>query len=70
MIEETVHKALESQVFFEKYNVLNAFQPFGEQAVYGFFKEFVKRGIDYARYYNLIYTMLTHRLNGHFLGLK
>ena len=31
-----------------------------------FFKEFVKRGIDDARYYKLIYTMLTHRLNGNF----
>ena len=29
-----------------------------------FFKEFVKRGIDDARYYELIYTMLTHRLHG------
>ena len=31
-----------------------------------FFKEFVKRGIDDARYYELIYMMLTHRLNGSF----
>ena len=57
MIEETEYTALEAPVFFEKYNVLNAFQPFGEQAVYDFFKEFVKRGIDDARYYNLIYTI-------------
>ena len=28
-----------------------------------FFKEFVKRGIDDGRYYELIYTMLTHRLH-------
>ena len=28
-----------------------------------FFKEFVKRGIDDARYYELIYTMLTHRIH-------
>jgi len=66
VIEETVHTALEAPVFFEKYNVLNAFQPFWEQAVYDFFKEFVKRGIDDARYYNMIYTMLIHQLNGHF----
>ena len=31
-----------------------------------FFKEFVKRGMDDARCYELIYTMLTHRLNGNF----
>ena len=31
-----------------------------------FFKEFVKCGIDDARYYELIYTMLTHRLNDNF----
>ena len=31
-----------------------------------FFKEFVKRGMDDARYYELIYTMLTYQLNGRF----
>ena len=31
-----------------------------------FFKEFVKCGMDDARYYELIYTMLTHRLNDNF----
>ncbi len=31
-----------------------------------FFKEFVKRGIDDERYYELIYTILTHRLNDNF----
>ena len=31
-----------------------------------FFKEFVKRGIEDARYYDLSYTMLTHRLNGNY----
>ena len=36
-----------------------------------FFKEFVKRGIDDARYYDLIYTMLSYRLNGVFpLGFE
>ena len=50
-------------MFFKKYSVLDGFQSFWEQAVCDFFKEFVKRGIDDARYYELIYTMLTHRLN-------
>ena len=49
-----------------KFVVLNVFQTFGKQAVCDFFKEFVKRGIDDARYYKLIYTMPTHRLNGNF----
>ena len=49
-----------------KFVVLNVFQTFGKQAVCDFFKEFVKRGIDDARYYELIYTMLTHQLNGSF----
>ena len=31
-----------------------------------FFKEFVKRGIDDARYYDLSHTMPTHRLNGNY----
>ena len=66
MIEETVYTALEAPVCMRKFDVLNAFQTFGKQAVCDFFKEFVKRGIDDARYYKLIYTMLTHRLNGNF----
>ena len=44
-------------------SVLSGFKSFGRQAVCDFFKEFVKRGIDDARYYELIYTMLTHRLH-------
>ena len=66
VIEETVHTALEAPVCMRKFDVLNAFQTFGKQAVCDFFKEFVKHGIDDARYYELIYTMLTHRLNGNF----
>ena len=31
-----------------------------------FFKEFVKCGMDDTRYYELIYRMLTHRLNDNF----
>ena len=66
VIEETVHTALEAPVFFKKKSVLRGFKTFGRQAVCDFFKEFVKRGIDDARYYELIYTMLTHQLNGSF----
>ena len=49
-----------------KGSVLTDFKSFEKQAACDFFKEFVKRGIDDARYYELIYTMLTHRLNGRF----
>ena len=64
VIEETVHTALETPVFCRKRSVLTGFKTFGRQAVRDFFKEFVKRGIDDARYYELIYTILTHRLHG------
>ena len=66
VIEETVHTALEAPVCMRKFDVLNSYQIFDKQAVCNFFKEFVKRGIDDARYYKLIYTMLTHRLNDNF----
>ena len=66
VIEETVHTALETPVFCKQKSVLAGFKGFGRQAVCDFFKEFVKRGIDDARYYELIYTMLTHQLNGNF----
>ena len=66
VIEETVHTAPETQAFMREFDVLNAFQTFDKQGVCNFFKEFVKRGIDDVRYYELIYTMLTHRLNGGF----
>ena len=66
MIEETVHTALEAPAYMRRGNVLSGFKVFGKQVVCDFFKEFVKRGIDDARYYELIYTMLTHRLNGNF----
>ena len=66
-----IYTALEAPVCMRKFDVLNAFQTFGKQAVCDFFKEFVKRGSDDARYYELIYTMLTHRLNGNFpLGFQ
>ena len=66
VIEETVHTALKASAFFKEMSVLTGFKTFEKQAVCDFFKEFVKRCIDDARYYNLIYTMLTHRLNGSF----
>ena len=66
VIEKTVHTVLETPVFCKERSVLSGFKGFGRQAVCDFFKEFVKRGMDDARYYELIYTMLTHRLNGNF----
>ena len=66
VIEETVHTALKVSVFLKEKSVLSGFKSFEKLAVCDFFKEFVKRGIDDARYYNLIYTMMTHRLNGGF----
>ena len=63
VIEKTVHTTLETPVFCKERSVLSGFKHFGRQAVCDFFKEFVKRGIDDARYYELIYTMLTHRLH-------
>ena len=66
VIEETVHTVLETPVFCKERSVLSGFKGFGRQAVCDFFKEFVKRGMGDARYYVLIYKMLTHRLNGSF----
>ena len=66
VIEETVHTVLETPVFCKQESVLAGFWGFERQAVCDFFKEFVKRGMDDARCYELIYTMLTHRLNGNF----
>jgi len=62
LIEETVHTALEAPAFCQDSSVLTGFKTFGRQAVCDFFKEFVKRGIHDERYYELIYSMLTHRL--------
>ena len=66
VIEETVHTVLETPVFCKERSVLSGFKGFGRQAVCDFFKEFVKRGMGDARYYELIYKMLTYRLNGSF----
>ena len=64
VIEKTVNTTLETPVFCMKTSVLSGFKSFGRKAVCDFFKEFVKLGLDDARYYELIYTMLTHRLHG------
>ena len=66
LIEETVHRALETPAYMRRGNVLSGFKVFGKQAVCDFFKEFVKLGIDDARYYELIYTLLTYRFNNNF----
>ena len=66
MIEETVHTALEAPAYMRRGNVLSGFKVFGKQVVCDFFKEFVKRGIDDTRYYELIYTMLAYRFNNNF----
>ena len=66
VIEKTVHTALETPVFGKEGSVLNGFKSFEKQTACDFFKEFVKSGIYDARYYELIYTMLTHQLNGGF----
>ena len=66
VIEKTVHTVLETPVFCKERSVLSGFKGFGRQAVCDFFKEFVKRGMGDARYYELIYKMLTHRLNDSF----
>ena len=50
VIEETIHTALEKPAFMREFDVLNAFQTFDKQAMCNFFKEFVKRGIEDARY--------------------
>ena len=63
VIEETVHTALEAPAYMRRGNVLSGFKVFGTQAVCDFF---IKRGIDDARYYELIYTMLTYRFNDNF----
>ena len=63
VIEKTVHTTLETPVFCKTESVLSGFKSFERQAVCDFFKEFVKRGLDDARYYELIYTMLTHRIH-------
>ena len=66
VIEEIVHTALEAPALMNKFSVLYGFYTFNTQGVCDFFKEFVKRGIDDARYYDLIYTMLIHRIGDGF----
>ena len=71
VIEETVHTTLETPVFCMTRSALTGFNVFEKPAVCDFFKEFVKRGTDDARYYELIYTMLANRIKGSFpLGFE
>ena len=71
VIEETVHTAHETPEYMKKYDVLNSFSVYNRRDVCDFFKEFVKRGTDDARYYELIYTMLANRIKGSFpLGFE
>ena len=65
VIKETVHTALNSSPCMGFYNVFYSFYAIrleNQQVVCDFFKEFIKHGINDTRYYDLIYTMLTHWL--------
>ena len=65
VIKETVHMALNSPSCMGCYNVFYAFYAIrleNQQVVCNFFKEFIKHGINDTRDYDLIYTMLTHRI--------
>lgn len=62
LIEEVVRTILRTKIGIISDNVfgLAGFQ-YGSQVVCNFFKEFVKHGGNDARYYNLIYEMLTYQ---------
>ena len=62
LIEEVVRTILRTKIGIISDNVfgLAGFQ-YGAQVVCNFFKEFVKHGGNDARYYNLIYEMLTYQ---------
>ena len=62
LIEEVVRTILRTKIGIISDNVLGlaGFQ-YGSQVVCNFFKEFVKHGGNDARYYNLIYEMLTYQ---------
>ena len=62
LIEEVVRTILRMKIGIISDNVfgLAGFQ-YGAQVVCNFFKEFVKHGGNDARYYNLIYEMLTYQ---------
>ncbi len=74
LIEKTLHAALELPAFLKPRSVFHAFYSISiknRKAVCNFFKGFVKHGIRDALYYDLIYKMLTYRLNeGYPLGFQ
>ena len=74
LIEETTHAGLEWPTYMKKRSAFHALAtlPDKRQVVCDFFKKFVKYGVEDARYYDLIYTMLTYRLaiGSHPLGFQ
>ena len=64
LIEETAHAGLEWPTFMQKKSAFHALATLFDKrrVVCDFFKKFVKHGVKDARYYDLIYTMLTYRL--------
>ena len=74
LIEETPHAGLELPVCMQRQGAFHALAVVfsKRRVVCDFFKEFVKHGIEDARYYDLIYTMLTYRLasGSHSLGFQ
>ena len=74
LIEETAHAGLEWPTYMRRRSAFHALAtiPDKRQVVCDFFKKFVKHGVKDARYYDLIYTMLTYRLpiGSHPLGFQ
>jgi len=74
LIEETAHAGLKLPVYMQRQGAFHALAVVfsKRRVVCDFFKKFVKHGIEDARYYDLIYTMLTYRLpiGSHPLGFQ
>ena len=74
LIEETAHSGLELPTYMQKKSAFHALETLfsKRRVVCDFFKKFVKHGVEDARYYDLIYTMLTYRLaiGSHPLGFQ
>ena len=62
LIEEVAHTILHKGMDYTGMNIFEStgFQ-YGDQVISDFFKEFIKHGENDARYYNLIYEMLTYQ---------
>ena len=62
LIEEVVHTILHTGMDYTGMNIFEStgFQ-YGDQVICDFFKEFVKHAENDARYYNLIYEILTYQ---------